>query len=288
MRGFVNARGGNRRGKPQLASLAGGLVLSVIGSGFAAAQGFDDRDMPMPPRVVVWRLNDRGFTAVSRPLFDGRAYVVEADDPYGERVRVFVDAHDGAILRRQRLAFAAPPPPMRAARPAPGYGWTEEEAVPRRPIREVERIVPPGDRFDPSPRRAPLDVAPSARTDLPDRNPMGLNPDARGRTEASTKATRLNSAPKPVVPKAIPAAPKLSETPPARPTPEPAPATAALEAPKPVTPATNATAATPAAVQPPETKAAKDWKDPPADQKKPVRVIGGATLVPGATEPAKD
>lgn len=121
MRGFVNARGGNRRGKPQLASLAGGLVLSVIGSGFAAAQGFDDRDMPMPPRVVVWRLNDRGFTAVSRPLFDGRAYVVEADDPYGERVRVFVDAHDGAILRRQRLAFAAPPPPMRAARPAPGY-----------------------------------------------------------------------------------------------------------------------------------------------------------------------
>ena len=29
--------------------------------------------------------------------------------------------------------------------------------------------------------------------------------------------------------------------------------------------------------------AAKDWKDPPTD-KKPVRVIGGATVVPGQAE----
>jgi hypothetical protein len=214
--------------------------------------------------------------------------VAEADDPYGERVRVFVDAYDGAILRRQRvgLPLAAAPAPMGEARAAPGYGWTEEDAAPRRPIREAERILPSADRTAPALRRAPVDAAPAARSDGPDRNPMGLNPDAKGRAEAPVKAARLTPPAKPTMPRVSPAAPKLSETPPAQPS-GTAP-TAALEAPKPVTPATNATASTPSAIPSNTGKAAKDWKDPPAEGKKPVRVIGGATLVPGASETAKD
>jgi hypothetical protein len=283
----MNAHGPVRSGRSRRAALAGGLALFILGSGFAAAQGFDDLDGAMPPRAVVWRLNDRGFTAVSRPRFDGRAYVVEADDPYGERVRVFVDAYDGGILRRQRVGLPLAAGPVGVVRAAPGYGWTEEDTAPRRPIREAERILPPADRATPPLRRPRADVAPSARIESPDRNPMGLNPDARGRAEGPVKAARLTPPPKPTAPRVSPAAPKLSDTPPARTTGD-TPSTAALEAPKAVTPATNGTASTPAALPSSAAKAAKDWKDPPADGKKPVRVIGGATLVPGASEAAKD
>ena len=47
---------------------------------------------------------------------------------------------------------------------------------------------------------------------------------------------------------------------------------------------------TPASVQPPPTEkpAAQNWKDVPADAKRPVRVIGGATLVPGTTAKSAD
>ena len=124
---------------------------------------------------------------------------------------------------------------------------------------------------------------------------MGLNPDARPSSEAPAKVVRLAPAKAPATPRVSPQAPRLSETPPAAPESKPAAAleskpAAALDAPKPVTPATNAgpPATTPA---PREAKATKDWKDPPADQKRPVRVIGGATVVPGATpsaEPARD
>ncbi|WP_244477369.1 hypothetical protein [Methylobacterium sp. Leaf125] len=43
---------------------------------------------------------------------------------------------------------------------------------------------------------------------------------------------------------------------------------------------------TPASVQPPpaEKPVAQDWKDVPADAKRSVRVIGGATIVPGTTK----
>nr|USU33187.1 hypothetical protein NG677_05810 [Methylobacterium sp. OTU13CASTA1] len=295
-------RGQNQRSKPRprasmprLSKILCGLTLSVFGSGIAMAQYFDDRDMPIPPRAVVWRLNDRGFTAVTRPQFDGRAYVVEADDPYGERVRVFVDAHDGAILRRQRLNVALASPPVRVARPAPGYGWTEEEAVPRRPVREAERIIPPSTVPNAALRRAPLDAVRVGRAEPLDRNPMGLNPDAPSQAQippqAPGKVVRLNPPPKPAATRITPQAPRLSETPSSKPEVR-EPAAASLEAPKSVTPATNATAPTPAAVQPQiDAKAPKAWKDPPADQKKSVRVIGGATIVPGATppsEPAKD
>jgi len=274
-----SSRPRSRPSRPLLTILAGAVALLAVESGPARAQFFDDRDMPMPPRAVVWRLADRGFSAIARPQFDGRAYVVEADDPYGERVRVFVDAHDGAILRRQRLSVSLPPPPVRIGRTAPGYGWTEEETVPRRPIHEVEQMVPPGDVPNTIVRRASPSAAPASRIEVPDRNPMGLNPDAK--PQAPPKVARLAPAAKPASPRVTPQAPRLSETPPTAMEAKPS---AALDASKPVTPATNTTVSSTAAVQPQaEKRAAKEWKDPPADQRKAVRVIGGATVVPGVT-----
>ena len=56
----------------------------------------------LPPRVVAWRLADRGFTGLSRPRFDGRVYVVDAVSPNGVPVRLFVDPGAGAIPAPQR------------------------------------------------------------------------------------------------------------------------------------------------------------------------------------------
>lgn len=246
------------------AAFAGLVLLSGLGS--ARAQYFYEQDLIMPPRAVVWRLNDRGFTEVSRPRFDGRAYIVEASGPYGGRVRLFVDARDGAILGRQRLDVAVAPPPARIARPAPGYGWTEDDAAP-----------------------LPFEVGRSggaARSEPADRNPLGVNPDARTRAEPPRKVVRLTPPAKPAVPRVTPEAPKPVEAKPieaaipAAP-PKPEPPGASLEAPRVVAPSP-----TPAAVQPPPTEktpAAQTWKDP-NPEKKPVRVIGGATIVPGAGE----
>ncbi|MGU3359797.1 hypothetical protein ACLBWX_05630 [Methylobacterium sp. M6A4_1b] len=292
-------------------SLALLLSLSAFAFSPAQAQYAYEPDLFMPPRAVVWRLNERGFTEVTRPRFDGRAYVVEASNPYGEHVRLFVDARDGRVLGRQRLEGPPPEMPARVARRAPGYGWTEDDEVPRRPIREAERIVPPADipfpqvqsrrtspdlggqpglaaRPDPRPR-----AMPSTRAEPTDRNPMGLNPDARApearpKVETPRKVVRLNPAPKPSAPSVTPDAPKLSDVPAvaAQPEANSGAASAGIAPSQPMTPATSGTSTTPAAVQPPPDKAAQNWKDVPADAKRSVRVIGGATIVPGST--AKD
>jgi hypothetical protein len=303
------------RASPPRRALSVGLIAGMFAlsaAGTAKAQYAYEPDLLLPPRAVVWRLNDRGFTEVTRPRFDGRAYIVEASNPYGDRLRLFVDARDGRILGRQRLDMAPEAPPHLVRR-APGYGWTEEDEAPRRPIREAERIVPPADiPFPQDQARRPrpdfaarpdlatrpdagLRGAPQARPEPADRNPMGLNPDARG-TEAKPKAevprkvVRLNPPAKVVAPTVVPDAPKLSDVPPAAPKSDAnsASANAAVAPPKVDAPGPGMT---PASVQPPpsEKPVAQNWKDVPADGKRSVRVIGGATIVPGTTkEPEKD
>lgn len=283
--------------------LAGFLTVSALGAGTARAQYAYESDMLMPPRAVVWRLNDRGFTEVTRPRFDGQAYIVEASSPYGDRVRLFVDARDGRIVGRQRLD-APLEPPARVVRRAPGYGWTEEDESIRRPIREAERIVPPADipfpqgqarRVRPEAVERPepgMRAAAPARPDPVDRNPMGLNPDARGAetrpsSDAPRKVVRLNPPAKAATPPATPSAPRLSDVPPAAAKVDAAPGSesAAVSPPKASSPAASGSAMTPASVQPPaaEKSTAQAWKDVPGDAKRPVRVIGGATVVPGTT-----
>lgn len=131
-----------------------------------------------------------------------------------------------------------------------------------------------------------------ARPESPERNPMGLNPDARApetKGEMPRKVVRLT--PQPAKPPAPADSPKLSDVPPsaAAPDAKASAARAALAPPNALTPATSATSTTPAAVQPPPAdKAAQNWKDVPAEAKRPVRVIGGATIVPGTTAKEAD
>jgi hypothetical protein len=261
------------------ALLAGGLTLglSLASAGTASAQFVFD-DAVLPPRVVAWRLADRGFTGLSRPRFDGRVYVVEAVSPSGLPVRLFVDPAVGAIVGRQPLArvetYARLERPI--ARPLPGFGWTEEDAAPR-----AVRPLPAEDVPAARPARRP--AAEAVRP--PDANPYGVNPD--GAVQAPRKVARTNPARQPELkpalrttpeapaPKVAPEAAK-SESAKSEPTkPEAKPATeggAAADAP-----------AKPAPVAEAPKPAAQEWKEPPAD-KRPVRVIGGPTVVPGTAD----
>ncbi|HEV7438197.1 MAG TPA: hypothetical protein VGN94_01040 [Methylobacterium sp.] len=334
--------------RPLRAGLAAAAILVAV-SGAARAQ-YVFEDEILSPRAVAWRLSERGFSGLTRPRFDGRGYVVEAFGPNGARIRLFVDAHDGAIVGRERLG-GDPYAPARAARPMPGFGWTEEDAEPRRPLRPVERqaerqverqaerLLPPGDipnpmgrALPPRPdlygRTDPVRPAIAGRPEPADANPLGVNPDARGRTESPRKLSRLappkagdgkpaaRTAPEAPAPKLKPAEAKEQAKEPSKEQAKPETPIAAIEPPK------AAPAPTPASVQPPpaepkpqqsaapdskgtdakgpdakapETKSAeakpaevkpaeKAWKDPPAEGKRNVRVIGGATIVPGGSE----
>ncbi|MEA1830518.1 hypothetical protein U8607_00355 [Methylobacterium durans] len=182
----------NGIGRHVRAALAGGILL--LNAGAARAQ-YVYEDEILSPRAVTWRLSDRGFSGFTRPRFDGRDYVVEAFAPNGVRVRLFVDARDGAILGRQRLD---PAPVARLVRPAPGYGWTEADA----------RLVPPADIPQPGGRIVPprpelygrAEAAPLPRREQPDAhalgaNPQGVNPDAKTRPEPQRRSARLASPP---------------------------------------------------------------------------------------------
>lgn len=258
--------------------LYGGALLGLC-HGASAQFAFEEE--VVPPRVVAWRLADQGFTGLSRPRFNGRVYVVEAVSPAGMPIRLFVDPGSGGIVGRQRLG--APDAYARLERPAPGFGWTEEDAGPRRALRAVPGADAPALRLD---RRT---------TARPEGNPDGLNPDSAGQSPTRRKLARTAPARNPELratnrtsPEAP--APKIApaEASKAEPKVEPAPETksAAIDRAPSATPAPRPDdAAKPAAPTVAEAAkpVAKDWKDPPTD-KKPVRVIGGATIVPGPSE----
>lgn len=283
----MTSRVAARLQSPMIRTLRAGFmsVLALVGaSAGARAQQFAFEDEVLPPRVVAWRLADRGFSGLSRPRFDGRVYVVDAVGPAGAPVRLFVDPMTGAIVGRRPIG--APETVARLERPAPGFGWTEDEVVPRRAMRPVPSEDGPAAR----PQRRPAGEALR-----PDANPEGVNPDNVGRTAPPKRVARGALARTPELkppPRTSPQAPaaKLAPAdaakadPNAGPTPETKAASiektpAAAPAPPSATPSKPADAVVAGAPKP----AAKDWKDPPTD-KKPVRVIGGATVVPGQAD----
>lgn len=263
------------------ALLSGGALMGLCQG--ASAQFVFEEEV-VPPRVVAWRLADQGFTGLSRPRFNGRVYVVEAVSPAGMPMRLFVDPASGGIIGRQRLG--APDTYARLERPAPGFGWTEEDSGPRRVLRPVPGEETPALR---------LDRRPAGTAVRPEGNPDGINPDSVGRAAPPRKVARAAPARNPELraphrtsPDAP--APKIAPAEAAKvdPKADPAPETksAAIEkapssspAPRPDEAAKPAAPAVAEAAKP----AAKDWKDPPTE-KKSVRVIGGATIVPGPSE----
>jgi len=272
--------------------MLGAIVISaatLLGASSGAHAQFAFEDEVLPPRVVAWRLAERGFGGLSRPRFDGRVYVVDAVGPTGMPVRLFVDPMTAAIVGRQRIG--APESYARLERPAPGFGWTEDEAAPHRVIRPVPSEDVPAAR----PQRRSSGEALRPEAVKPYANPDGVNPDGVGRSAPPRKVARAapartpdmkpshRTSPEAPAPKIAPAeAIKSDPTPDSRPETKAASIEKAPSAP-PAAQTTTSSKPADAAVAEAAKPAAKDWKDPPPD-KKPVRVIGGATIVPGPSE----
>ncbi|MBY0294649.1 MAG: hypothetical protein K2X71_01210 [Methylobacterium sp.] len=279
------------------AALAFMGLLSPLGAATAVrAQGFyglEEVDAVLAPRAVLGRFSRDGYRAFSHPRFDGEVYTLDADSPWGNRVRLVVDARSGRLLDRERIEAPLYPPGTIPGGRRPGYGWTEADVrVPpasepirdpalRSPYRgeltygreapmEERRVATrpgplPSDRPDVS-RVAPAAPAAPAAPSGQGGNPLGLNPDSPEARGARRPETPRKVA-KPAKPVESPAA--LIEPKPAAPVPEPKPAPAEAVA---------------AASPPPAAKPADaGWKSPP-DGNRPVRVIGGITPVPGKDE----
>ncbi|GEP08170.1 hypothetical protein [Methylobacterium gnaphalii] len=305
-----------------LRALSLGAALSLFGAGGASAQFaygyvgtyrapiYEDEMAPMPPRAVVYRLQDRGFAEISRPRFDGRAYIVDATSPAGNRVRLYVDAGDGSIFGRQRLDM---PPPARVARAAPGYGWTEDDAAGHRRAHNPEGLLPPGDIPLPRPSLSTeVDRAPKLAARPGDAGPFGVNPDARPGAKADPrkadkaaprKTAKLAPPAKPAAPRVAPEAPVPTVAPAdqaapnAAVTPEPAKVPDVVKAPHAVTapadlPKADTAPLLPAAKLPvdegkaAETSAAPQVTDKPAETPAPAEEKAAAA--PAADKPAAE
>jgi hypothetical protein len=167
----------------------------------APAQWFGgfEADAPIPPQGIVRMLTARGFSGITRPRFDGEVYRVEGVNRYGERVRLTIDAYDGDIVGRTRLAHAGEP--------------LEDGLIPPRDV--GGRIAPEEEPFAALPPPAPAGKpqAPSQQQAL------------RSEPQVRSRPATTQSLPRPS--EARPAQPRISP-------PAPAPVVAA---PKPSAPA---------------------------------------------------
>jgi len=152
----------------------------------ASAQWFGGfaGEAPIPPQGVMRMLANRGFSEVTRPRFDGEVYRVEATNLFGERVRITIDAFDGDIVDRQRIAHASDP--------------FEEALTPPQNVGRGRALdAPPA-----PPRPAPIDTL---RTDEP--RPLGQQQAARSEPpRQARKPTALPARP----PEAQPAQSRIS------------------------------------------------------------------------------
>lgn len=53
----------------------------------------------LPPHVIARYLHQNNFTYISQPVLAGQFYQVKALDPYGRKVKLYVDAHSGRIAK---------------------------------------------------------------------------------------------------------------------------------------------------------------------------------------------
>ncbi|MFE1597588.1 hypothetical protein [Methylobacterium sp. ID0610] len=306
------ARRSTRSAAPAAALTVAGLLtaLGLVAPRPASAQVYyetEEVDAVLAPRAVLVRLGREGYRAFTHPRFDGDTYVLEADSPWGNRVRLIVDARTGRVIDRDRIEAPLYPPGSIPGGRRPGYGWTEADA----------RALPPGEIGRPPLPRDPAAGMPSAGVPAYGRTPgYGRVEPGYGRPaplataplpeEQRVAARPLpqpeRSAPAAVAPRAAPdgnplglnpdnqavrrsesrktvkTPPKPIESPAALIEPKPKPA-----APQPAAESKPVAAASPA---PAPTKAADaGWKTPPEAGNRPVRVIGGITPVPGKDEP---
>jgi hypothetical protein len=66
--------------------------------GYGYGNGYGNYGV-MPPYAIVRYLHQSGFSYISRPALSGRFYQLKALDPNGRKVKLYVDAYDGRIVK---------------------------------------------------------------------------------------------------------------------------------------------------------------------------------------------
>lgn len=209
----MDTNGPAARRRRTLVVAAGAGLAFWLAAAPASAQWFGgfEAERPIPPQGIVRMLMGRGFSGITRPRFDGEVYTVDGINRSGERVRLTIDAFDGDIVGRTRLAHAGPP--------------DEGSLVPPRDVGRGR--IEPDEPFAPPP--AQVEIPRTARLGEP----------------AAPQAPR--SEPPVRKPPATRSPPRPSEAAPAQPRPAPAPAVAAPKTQAPSTGGSAKTAAAPAA-----------------------------------------
>lgn len=57
----------------------------------------------IPPRAIVKWLKRRDYTYITRPMLAGRFYQVKAIAPNGRKVKLYIDAYSGRIVKAKRI-----------------------------------------------------------------------------------------------------------------------------------------------------------------------------------------
>jgi hypothetical protein len=126
---------------------------------------------PLPPNLIVERLEDRGFEEVGRPRYNGSTYEVDATSPRGRRIRIVFDAFEGNEVGRYAIG-------RMPEEGSPGYageprGWfgnnlrPPEEARPRRfSNRPTDEEDDGPETFDRLSRPADPRLAPAPRVEV--------------------------------------------------------------------------------------------------------------------------
>jgi hypothetical protein len=225
------------------------------------------------PRAIVMAAGDQGWRVLSRPIRNRDVYVMEAQDSYGRRARLVIDAYDGTVLQRTpHAAILTPAPryaerdfedreiaprgrdprvidgvgPRRAEPQKPAQRRPSQAAAPTRPNREApEQAVTPPPSARPerpaTPTRPPVAAAPAAPS---------AQPDAPAKERPAPRVIPLPTAPSPAAeaPGPIPPPPQIQAQPRLAPAQAPAPQAAPPVTPlDDVPPAKPATPAVPAA-----------------------------------------
>lgn len=223
-------------------------LLPLMAASPAGAQWFGGevvvREAVVPPGDVLRLLARRGYDEFSRPRFTGQAYVVDATDRRGDRVRVVVDAFEGEIRRirlleeerltgalprgrverfgdegrdappRGRQALRSDPPPRQdppAAAPRPEK--PASPAGPRKPEPPAAAVSPPAPgpeavrRADPPPAAAPVARAPELAAPEPSARPAVESAPAEPRDRPDARGpVRVIEGVTPVIPQGGPKA----------------------------------------------------------------------------------
>jgi hypothetical protein len=62
--------------------------------------GYRDRNHGMvSPRSIVRNLQRHDYRYISRPVLSGRFYQVKAINPHGRKVKLYIDAYSGRIVK---------------------------------------------------------------------------------------------------------------------------------------------------------------------------------------------